>query len=122
MSQPSAPNSSGCGATSTGSSRTRATPITASDALGLERRPPLSPVQTSVLLWHRTDRRIEDNRALRRAVDTAEAEGVAVQPVFVLDPAFYDLAIESPAPQRTGGVSENHRSAFRPRSGCSRHG
>ena len=42
-----------------------------------------------ILLWHRTDLRIEDNPALERAAAIAESEGTTIQPVFVFDPEFY---------------------------------
>ena len=42
-----------------------------------------------ILLWHRTDLRIEDNPALKRATALARRQEEAVQPVFVFDPQFY---------------------------------
>ena len=42
-----------------------------------------------ILLWHRTDLRIEDNPALERAAALAQRQGETVQPVFVFDPQFY---------------------------------
>ena len=45
-----------------------------------------------ILLWHRTDLRIEDNPALGRAAAVAESRGTTIQPVFVFDPRFYGEA------------------------------
>ena len=45
-----------------------------------------------ILLWHRTDLRIEDNPALERAAAVAESQGTTIQPVFVFDPQFYSEA------------------------------
>ena len=41
-----------------------------------------------ILLWHRTDLRIEDNPALERAAALAQRQSETVQPVFVFDPQF----------------------------------
>ena len=43
----------------------------------------------TILLWHRTDLRLRDNRALWRALQAARESKTAVQPVFVFDPRFY---------------------------------
>ena len=48
----------------------------------------LSPGEM-ILLWHRTDLRIEDNPALERAAALAQRQGETIQPVFVFDPQFY---------------------------------
>ena len=45
-----------------------------------------------ILLWHRTDLRIEDNPAVERAITVAESQGTTMQPVFVFDPQFYGEA------------------------------
>ena len=45
-----------------------------------------------ILLWYRTDLRIEDNPAVERAVAVAESRGMTIQPVFVFDPQFYGEA------------------------------
>lgn len=43
----------------------------------------------TIVVWHRTDLRIEDNPILERAVALARAEEATIQPVFVFDPQFY---------------------------------
>ena len=43
----------------------------------------------TIVVWHRTDLRIEDNPALNRAAALARDEETTIQPVFVFDPQFY---------------------------------
>ncbi|WP_081461343.1 FAD-binding domain-containing protein [Halalkalicoccus jeotgali] len=43
----------------------------------------------TVLFWHRTDLRLQDNRALEKALQTAHERGTVVQPIFVFDSQFY---------------------------------